>query len=411
MALNAQQNWNVEMSKISKPSTRAGEACSFSHSNILPRSSISLEIHLPLEIISLIVSLIPRNASNQPVLWACALVSKIWYSASIERLYERPFLSGANFDQFVKTICPSKNAHIRASPLASLVRHLNMGDLAHDASRSLTARLLGRLKSNLELFLAPQVSFSINSLAALSKCTKLRYLNLSLISSSIPNKILFQALRSLGELEILFLPRSSSVNQNDNPCDSYIWPPRLQSLYISGTLDDHFLYTHMTKAPEAFSSLSMQHCPQIRAPAIVFTLYKLGSQLSHLSIRHPMPQIFEGMLDNILKLCPKLISARISIDFFSAKLFKQIPINHTLRSLELGCSHSAESDITPNDIFDAIDQSLLPDLRYIRVSKRLAWDSTPELRSDVEDLSELLDTLEYEHPLHKPSGVWLDLPD
>ncbi|KHJ34926.1 putative f-box domain protein [Erysiphe necator] len=124
-----------------------------------------------------------------------------------------------------------------------------------------------------------------------------------------------------------------------------------------------------------------------------------------------MPQISEGMLDNLLKLCPKLISLRVSVDYISAKIFRQIPINHTLQILELGCSHTAESDITPNDIFDAVDQFLLPDLRYLRVSSRLVWDSTPELRSDVEDLSELLDTLECENPLHKPSGVWLDLPE
>lgn len=399
------------MCRVSKPSTVAGEDCSCFVPNTLSESLISIEIHLPLEIISHIISFIPHNASSQPIFWACTLVSRKWYSASIGCLYDRPFLSGANFDQFVRTICPSKNAHIRASPLASLVRHLDMGDLAHDASRSLTARLLGRLKGNLQQFLAPQVSFSINSLAALSKCSKLRYLNLSLISSSIPNKILFQTLRSLGELEILFLPRSSSVNEDDTPDDLYIWPPRLKNLYISGSVDDHFLYLHMPKAPKIFSRLSIQHCPQVRAPAVVFTLFKLGSQLSHLSIRHPMPQISEGMLDNLLKLCPKLISLRVSVDYISAKIFRQIPINHTLQILELGCSHTAESDITPNDIFDAVDQFLLPDLRYLRVSSRLVWDSTPELRSDVEDLSELLDTLECENPLHKPSGVWLDLPE
>jgi hypothetical protein len=160
-------------------------------------------------------------------------VSTAWYHATVERLYERPYLNGKNFAEFVATICPSKMAHIRQSPLAHLVKSLDMGQLVHDGSRSLTARMLGRLKGNLEEFVAPQTSFSINSFAALSKCTHLKYLNLSLMSASISIKLLFHSLESLTELETLFFPRTSSVDA-ERDREGYAWPPKLKALHIAG---------------------------------------------------------------------------------------------------------------------------------------------------------------------------------
>ncbi|RKF59477.1 F-box protein [Golovinomyces cichoracearum] len=372
---------------------------------------MAYEAQLPSEIISHIISFIPRSACDQHTLWACCLVSRAWYSASITPLYEKPYLNGSNFDQFVTTVCPSKNAHLRASPLSTLVRHLNMGGLVHDASRSLTARLLGRLKGNLEFFVAPQVSFAINSLAALSKCTKLRHLNLSLISSSITNKELFQALKSLVELETLFLPRSLHKNEEDIISEPYIWPPRLVTLYVGGGVGEQFFFSQLARAPKTVSRLIMQHCPQISVPVIIFTLFRLGTQLKHLSVHDFMTQLLRGMLDNVLELCPNLTSLRVSVDYVSAKLFTRIPPEHPLRLLELGCSQAPESDITPNLIFDAIDQDFLPDLRCVRVSKKLEWETTPHLRTDVKDLSDFLDALEAENPLHEPSGVWFGLSD
>lgn len=364
------------------------------------------EISLPPEIIMHIISFIPRKLTGQITLWACSLVSYAWYSASNRYLYESPILIGANFDQFVRTICPSKNVHIRASPLAALVRRLDMGDLVHDASRSLTARLLGRLKCSLEVFVAPQVSFAVNSLAALSKCTKLRYLDLSLISSSISHKALFQAIRSLTQLETILLPRSS-INNQHVISEPYNWPSCLNTLHVSGGVDDQFFIFQLTNAPKTLSNLGIQHCPQVHASAIIHSLCGLGSNIAYLSIIHPMPRLYLGELDGILRLCPALLSLRISVDFISENFFKMIPVNHALQALELECSHSAETDITPNTIFDAIDRSLFPDLRRLKISPRLAWDSTSQMRSDIQDLSDILEAMEIEKPLHIPCGVWI----
>jgi hypothetical protein len=247
MALDAQSNWDVEMPQLRLGATGTEEK----HPSMAPpqpalvaTSAPGKEIELPLEVLIQIVSYIPRRQQYQKTLWACCLVSRAWYSAAVMFLYERPHIGGGNFQEFVATICPSKNAHIRKSELASMVKILDMGHLVHDGSKSLTARLLGRLKGSLEEFVAPQASFSINSFAALAKCKNLKFLNLSLMSASISIRVLFQTLKSLDKLETLFFPRTS--NQDEGRASPYDWPPKLQALHIAGGLSTSNLFT----APE-----------------------------------------------------------------------------------------------------------------------------------------------------------------
>ena len=80
--------------------------------------------------------------------------------ASVAYLYDNPIITGRNYDSFVRAMCPSVNAHVRRNGLAELVRRLDMSGLVHNGSKSLTARLLGRVKKSLEEFVAPQASFA-----------------------------------------------------------------------------------------------------------------------------------------------------------------------------------------------------------------------------------------------------------
>ena len=114
---------------------------------------------LPLEVAENIISFIPRVPASQPTLHACTLLSRVWYAAAIARLYEEPAITGRSYDKFTKSICPSINAHIRKNGLAEFVRVLDLSMLVHHGSKSLTARLLGRVKVGLEEFIAPQASF------------------------------------------------------------------------------------------------------------------------------------------------------------------------------------------------------------------------------------------------------------
>ena len=118
-------------------------------------------VSLPREILLKIVSdILWTRGGYQKTLASFCLVSRDFYLAGIERLYLAPDISGRNFDAFVRTICPSINPHVRQSGFGSLVRVLNMRDLVHNGSKSLTARLLARVRENLTRFVAPAATFS-----------------------------------------------------------------------------------------------------------------------------------------------------------------------------------------------------------------------------------------------------------
>lgn len=127
-------------------------------------SNVTISRHqvprLPIEILCQIVNHVQLFPSSQRDLWAMALVSRTWYAAAIAPLYIKPGISGKNFGCFVRTLCPSINAHIRKTSFSSMVKELNMSNLVHDSSKSLTSRILGRLKDGLEVFVAPQASFA-----------------------------------------------------------------------------------------------------------------------------------------------------------------------------------------------------------------------------------------------------------
>ena len=369
------------------------------------------EVCLSIEVISLIISHVPRRPSTQSTIWACTLVSRAWYSASISLLYERPWLSDRNFSQFVDTFCLSESTQIRESTLAVLAKRLDLGALVLSASESLIARLLGRLARDIEELVAPQASFADDSFAVISKCTKLRYLDLSQISLSISNKLLFQTLEKLQALETLYFTCSPS---HDHSKESYAWPPQLKALYFAGGIDDYFLHTHLVNAPHTLCKLSIQACSQVHVSSLLIALESLGPQLTHLTIRHPMQQLSTGSLDTIPQICTVLVSLRISADYISDAMFSAVPENYPLRILTLDRSLTADtrSEISPRALYNAVEKGSLLDLRSVRFFAPLGWAPTPKTRQDAVDLLEILEENEKERPLGIDVGmVWCNLPN
>ena len=175
MALDVERNWAAELAErkftnlirgrtltMSASDECPGSACSYMPSTTFLRKheNAGQVVHLPPEIILYILSFIPVRPENQSTLCTCCLLSRDWYSSAIPLLYRSPSITSKNFRLFVRTICPSINVHVRKSELAGLVRRLDMGSLVHDGSKSVTARLLGRVKEGLEEFVAPQTSFA-----------------------------------------------------------------------------------------------------------------------------------------------------------------------------------------------------------------------------------------------------------
>jgi hypothetical protein len=122
----------------------------------------ALPIYLPTEIVIQILTNVAEDEfARQTTLHACCLVSRQWYACAITRLYEKPRIdTGASFTKFTNTICPPIGVRKDKWNFGALVHRLDLRSLVHHSSPSLSARLLGRVKENLEVFLAPRASFA-----------------------------------------------------------------------------------------------------------------------------------------------------------------------------------------------------------------------------------------------------------
>ncbi|KAE8375657.1 hypothetical protein BDV26DRAFT_267457 [Aspergillus bertholletiae] len=243
----------------------------------------SRHINLPTELIVKIVSYVDGDElDRQQTLYACCLVSHQWYSAAIASLYERPRVdSGVSFKRFTETISPPLGRKNKLN-LGSFVHRLNLSHLVHHSSNSLTARLLGRVKENLEVFIAPTLTFSINSLPALSKCTHLRILDLALVNEAIPFPNLKQALSRLHKLVTLRLPQSTILT--DPESSKIPWPPSLHRLQISGRFNPLLIPTFSW--PPALTSLTLKNCSSLSVSNLssLMSSPQLGESLQRLTI-------------------------------------------------------------------------------------------------------------------------------
>ncbi|EMC98130.1 hypothetical protein BAUCODRAFT_121027 [Baudoinia panamericana UAMH 10762] len=456
MALDQQRNWDISMAENLAASKRRREAVTeqeapLHHTTTTTTSSTDQStppppIYLPDEILIQILNYISHLPTplSQPTFAACALLSHQWHNASTPYLYAHPRLYGGNYDPFVRAICPSINLHVRQSPLSSLVKTLDMGSLVHQGSKSLTARVLGRTKGNLETFVAPQASFAINCLPALSKCSALKCLDLSLVSESPPLPDLFRTLAHLGELKTLRLPRSAGFGVHYKPT-SFLWPPQLEDLTISGGIDAHFLHG-VVAFPQTLRSLTIEHCPLAKGYAVTHLLRTAVRPLRNLEsfkIRQ-MPRLGSRSLDDVLFLLPQIHRLSISVDYISpafldernewripkesivvpsasassshsttstpsptpsttttnrdpsywSDLTASSPLlrDHPLHTLELTSSGAtgAEDKITPVDILIAItDDGNLPHLRRVLAARSLRWGSS-STAGDSEALTDAL---------------------
>ena len=317
---------------------------------------------LPSEIVLEVLSYIRDTPEAQATFWSCCLVSRQWYACAVSFLYEQPYLYGRNFDPFAATICPSINLHVRKSPLAEYVRQLDMGRLVHQGSKSMTARILGRVKDRLQGFVAPQASFAINCLAALSKCSKLTVLDLSLILQAIPLDSLLRCLSRLPNLRILYFPRLSDDEANLLP-EQWAWPPTLRELWITnGGIPDSFL-RKISGLPRTLDTLTIQRCAKVSPSALHRLLDMLAIHLRVLRIAE-LPQLRRTSLDTVLHRCPYLEQLSIPINNITQGFFEHYS---EVEYIEITTSLDGAGvwGITPVDIYMAIADELFTHLRGV----------------------------------------------
>lgn len=379
-----------------------------------------LKIHspyLPDELLFQILSYIPEHAHHQRDIHAFTLVCRQWYNVAISRLYCQPYITTKNFDLFVRTLCPSVLVHVKKTDLSALVRVLDLRRLVHQSTKSLTARLLGRTKFNLEVFVAPAASFGVNSLAALSKCSHLKNLDLTLVYEAIPYATVFQALKTLPKLETLCFPRSSAVRDENLQLEHLHWPPQLRELHLAGGLSSRFMDAMTVTSelqpqrfPETLTGLSLTNSPILDPLAAVNFLLAIGPRLKDLNIGL-LHRMSPGTFDNLLLSCPCLERLSIAIDYVTAEFLNftrfidpltSQPISAValalrdlrLTGIEMPSPNDMEGRLSPLDIEVAIEKGWLRNLRRVFVCRASGWlDEEYGLREELSDLAVALEDL------------------
>ncbi|RDW57528.1 F-box protein [Aspergillus mulundensis] len=295
-------------------------------------------IHLPTEIVVQILDEVAADeVARQSTLHACCLVSRQWYTCAITLLWERPRInSGRSFTRFTSTISPPIGVRKSKWNLGALVHKLDLSSLVHHSSPSLTARLLGRVKENLEVFIAPRASFASNSLPSLTKCSKLRYLDLSLVTTPIPFKDLRRSLSNLTNLQALRLPQSNSVP--DSESFGIPWPPNLSRVQFSGHFSAEPIRSF--RWPASLTSLTIKNCYDLSLSNLSSFMCSLdlSNSLKRLIISGSNRRLSPESITSILILVPGLSFLSVPGDmvdgtFFDMLCHAGIP---TLEVLEFG---------------------------------------------------------------------------
>ncbi|PGH05067.1 hypothetical protein GX51_03165 [Blastomyces parvus] len=322
----------------------------------MPQSEGQPSLFVPVEIVLHILSYLQEQPVRQHTLYSCCLVSRLWYSAALPLLYEKPHISGANFDAFAQAVCPSVLAYAPRGELGRFVRRLDFSKLVHNLTTSLTTRFLGRVKDNVEIFIAPASGFTAINLSALSKCKKLRSIDLLHVIRKLEFEAIKKAIQHLDHLRRLRLPRNTDINTAgiDLP-----WPPSLRKLEISGNLDAATMRAFAW--PPKISSLTLAgNALRDREviPAVLDSAH-LRTHLKSLRIPYEMHHT-PGHAELLLRCIPNLLYLSIQGDLVKPRFFHTLASFRQPLPLEILALEQSQGfpDFSKEDFVDALDWGL-----------------------------------------------------
>ena len=295
---------------------------------------------LPTETIEHIITyfdLLQDVILRQRSLWACCLLSRSWYAGTVKTLYRTPVITGRNFDKFSRTICPPVHSKTRAVGLENLVADLDMGTLAYESTKSLTARLLRRTRNSLETFIAPAVSFSLAGLAPLSKSLRLRTLDLSNDYYHIDLNELLRSIRDIEHLEYLSLPRSALHTTSLSISRfTFKWPLSLTYLQINGALPDDTQGWNglLESLPESLRVLAFEHLRDLSPFSKLQHSHSAAPQIKRISIGEPVID-YQIELKGIFTAFPGVLRMRLAMSSWDPSEFLHAPVESKLEKLSL----------------------------------------------------------------------------
>ncbi|KAL9603547.1 MAG: hypothetical protein Q9219_001049 [cf. Caloplaca sp. 3 TL-2023] len=325
-----------------------------------------MAVKLPSEILYKIVSNVELSSSRQHDLWAMALVSRSFYFTAISSLYQKPAIWGRNFQLFVRTICPSINAHVRKTSFSTMVKELDMSRLVHDSCKSLTARILSRLKEGLEVLVAPRASFA--NLACLEKLS--------------------------------FRCRDDAAKQRLD----LRWPLGLKSLIVTGLISDDSLQ-HLFSLPRSLTSLTLYQSLPFHPDQMKKLLEVIGSSLISFHVDSAQPFSHPECLIDFLPYLPNLRTLHVCHAAFSFLDIRSPQVQqsydaanpHPLECLEIDSSREDEVfyglGIDCDSVWDTITEGYLGRVRKVRYQFRRDGFLPKHLKCALKELDDLLRAL------------------
>lgn len=267
-------------------------------------------------------------------------------------------------------------------------------------------------------------SYSINSFAALSKCTNLRHLDLSFIAYTLDLDSFMSSIKHLDKLERLHFPPSCRLNSK-KPSD-YLpsWPMNLRELHIPGNLGEDY-QDFMINFPPSLTHVTIGNCPHLIVPLVLFLMLSLGHQLESLEIKQSKILLGKYSLNELLPYLPVLRrlsipAEHINTEFFTCASELELKDPSSLVELELTSSNGiplGEEDnkvvIDCNHVWGAVVDGRLGRLRRLKVHRNLKWDLGREGRCDLKALDDMLQALAREDAEASgsqetiDSGVWI----
>ncbi|KAI4288222.1 MAG: hypothetical protein L6R35_002521 [Caloplaca aegaea] len=249
-----------------------------------------------------------------------------------------------------------------------MVKNLNMSSLIHDSSRSLTARILIRLKEGLEVFDAPCTSFALHQLLhSISKLPRLEFLSMRCKDAPVAN----------------------------HPDVS--WPPSLKSLEVSGSFTSRTL-DHFRLLPRTLTSLTIDDTSQIDYGALEALLKVIGHGLETLHLGSYPIGFQDVTLSDWLRPLPKLKSLYVSLlgsqiggslnIFDGGKRLYDSHNSHPLKQLELD---GFDLEVVES-VFDLVADGYLGCLRQV-IFIRTSCTTRRLTRHDLQSVHELDDLL------------------
>ena len=242
----------------------------------------------------------------------------------------------------------------------------------------------------------------MNSLAALSKCTELQRLDLSLVSQSIQLSDLLRSSQKLEQLKVMKLPKAWTppyTGYETRYCKN--WPPNAKEVHLNGAFYEINL-TILCNLPDSATHLWIEQRYELHPASLLSSFLQVkGSKLEFLRlVQRPTRNHTRALLREVHKYCSSLQYLSVNIELFvfhdSNSTEGLLP---TPKYSRLDLDYFGVPGFGPSlswmltQVVDLLYGDKLPNLRKLGIARSLGWTDSPYHTSQLSDLDDLLKAL------------------